>query len=418
MSTKGVIIGSGKVGASILGDLDRTSALIAHGVAIADNIDLLQTVELYSVNDAEALGLDAEYDSTNAVRVHYHIREFFRFAGEGTKLFLMLVDQSVSLSDMLEDVSSQYAKKLIVDAAGEIRQMAVAYNPAAGYVSTALDGLDDQVVAAIAKAQGLADWAQATFRPINVLLEGYSFNGTAAAAGDLRDLTDLKATHVSVVIGQDYDYAATQDSIGQKHAAVGTALGCVAKVPVNGNIAEVETMNLTDATTGDWLTAGVSSHVTSASMEAEWDTLDLKGYIFPIRYTGLDGVRWNDDHTCTPVEQDAQGNINEHSISLGRTVNKAKRVLRQALLPKVKSTQPVDPNTGKLPMTVIKYFEGIGEQALGRMEANQEIVESRTVVDPNSDLLTPPKELLVDFEVVPFGHIGVIRGAVNLRKAL
>uniref|UniRef100_UPI0005C52FF1 DUF2586 family protein n=1 Tax=Flammeovirga sp. OC4 TaxID=1382345 RepID=UPI0005C52FF1 len=195
-------------------------------------------------------------------------------------------------------------------------------------------------------------------------------------------------------------------------------LGCVARIPVNFNIGEVETMNLTDGNRGVWLTPGISAHVTSKSIESQWDTLDAKGYIFPLKYVGVDGARWNDDHTCTPIVIDAEGNMNEHSISLGRTMNKAKRTLRTALLPKVKSTQAVDPSTGQLAPAVTKYFEAIGDQALGRMQTATEIVASQTAVDPESDLLTPPKELLVDFAVVPYGHIGQISGTINLKQSL
>ncbi|KXX70781.1 DUF2586 family protein [Flammeovirga sp. SJP92] len=418
MATKGVIIKSGKIGANTLGGSDAVSALLMHGIAVAAKIALGEVKTLFSLDDAEALGLDEQYDIDNKVRVWYHIKEFYRMVEAKTELYIMLADQTTDLADLLEDTTGVHAKKLLSEGEGKIKQLGVCFNPEDGYVTVPVNGLDTKVSEAIPKAQLLYEWSHGTFKPVNILLEGYHFGGDGASAEDLRDITGVEATHVSLVIGQDYDYAETLDALGKKHGAVGTALGCVAKIPVNFNIAEVETMNLTDATRGEWLTPGISSHVTSKSIESQWDTLDEKGYIFPINYVGIDGARWNDDHTCTPIVVDADGNMNEHSISLGRTMNKAKRTLRTALLPKVKSTHAVDPSTGKLAIQTIKYFESIGDQALGRMETANEIVESQTVVDPESDLLTPPKELKVDFAMVPYGHIGQISGTINLKQSL
>lgn len=242
-------------------------------------------------------------------------------------------------------------------------------------------------------------------------------SGTIAAAQDLRAIVNVKATKVSVITGQDYDFAHTLDAIGQKHAAVGNALGCVAHARINQNIGEVDELagfNLTNAALSKWLTPGLSSHKKASEVEADWDVLDGKGYIFAQTYTGADGVRWNNDHTCTPIERDAEGKVNEYSISLGRTVDKAVRKLRAALLPKVKSVQPINPQTGKLPPGVVKYFAGLGDNELQDMQNAGEISSGKTIVDPDSNLLTPPRILKASYSVVPYGTIDEIQGTINL----
>src|SRR5688500_16265769 len=179
--------------------------MIFYGVAALTHA-LATVATISDVADAEALDIDAAFDTTNNVRVYRHIKEFYRKAGEGKKLYIMLVAQAVSMEDMVEDTGSVYAKKLIIEAAGEIRQLGVVINPTADYVSVLLDGLDSDVRNAIPKAQLLAEWARDSFRPCNILLEGREFNGTAAAAVDLRAIPDTPADHVSVIIGQDWDY--------------------------------------------------------------------------------------------------------------------------------------------------------------------------------------------------------------------
>lgn len=417
--SKGVIIRKGTLGANRLGSADSITGLLLPGVAVPDKIALGEAKVIYTPRDADTLGLDAKYDLDNKVRVRYHIDEFYRMAGLGTQLHFMLVPQAKTMTQLsdIEDADN-YARKLVIAANGEIRQLGIALNPAPAYVPVMLNGINADVFSAIAKAQGLAEWCYDTFRPLNVILEGRDYAGPAAAAQDLRAIPNLKGSKVSVTIGQDYEYASTLDAIGKKHAALGTAIGCVASAAINQNIGEVEAFNLTDAIKGKFLTAGLSSHEKASDLEHDWETLDRKGFIFAHTYTGVDGARWNNDHTCTPVERDEDGKISEYSISLGRTVDKAVRKLRTALLPKVKSVQPVNPKSGKLPIGIVKYFEGLGDKELGVMEGDFEISAGKTYVDPDSNLLVIPRKLIAGFSITPYGTIDEIEGTINLSSTL
>jgi hypothetical protein len=417
MSTEGAIIRKGRVGANTLGSADGISGLIITGVA-ASGLALGVVKSIFSPDDAKELGIDESYDTTNNVRAFYHVNEFYRLAGKGTKLYIMLLAQATTMTQIVEDVDDTMAKALVVASNGEVRQIGVAINPPATYVATIVDGMNADVMAAIPKAQGLVYWGYETFRPFSVLLEGRDFTGPAASAQDLRNITNVEAEEVSVIIAQDWDYAESLDALGKNHAAIGTALGAVAKVAVNQNIGEVETMNLTDAKRGAFLTSGLSSHQKASAVEKDWETLDGKGYIFAQTYSGMDGARFNDDHTCTPIKLDADGNINVHTISYGRTVAKAVRKLRTALLPKIKTRQPIDPASGKLPVGVIKYFESLGDDALGTMGTAGELSDGKSYVDPESNLLVAPRILKVGYSVVPYGSIGKIEGTINLKSSL
>ncbi len=412
----GVEITKGIVGASVISAGDSASGLIASALAVADKLEYGEIYLIANTKMAEDLGITEEYDTTNKVRLYHHISEFYRMAGDGTKLYLMIVEQSKTMGEMLD--TAAYATKLVNEADGEIHQIGLALNPASDYVDVAVDGLNSDVRASIGKAQTFAESSYENHRPVNVLLEGREYSGTAGSVLDLKAIQDTLAPKVSVVIGQDWDYAEKQDDIGKKYAAIGTALGCVAKCAVNQNIGENETMNITDAGKQVFLTGGLSSHQKIKDVEADWSTLDDKHYIFPVREIGLSGLRWNNDHTCVAPSLDAEGNINEHTISLGRTVDKAARMLRAQLLPKVKTVQPVDAKTGLLPIGVIKYFEGLGNSAFDEMQKNREISEGKATVDPASDLLSGEKSLNTSFVVVPFGTINKIKGTINLKNKL
>lgn len=423
-SLKGVNIERGTIGASVNQGADAITGLLATGVAVAadaangiSGIALGQTVKLTSLTDAEAYGINESYDSTNSLSVYRHISEFYRMFPNGT-LYLMLYS-----GDMEDAFAEQYAKKLIIDANGEIRILGIANTPAAA-TEEYLNGFPEDVFGSIQLGQQLYDWAFSTFRPCQIILEGRDFNAAnAASALDLRNITIsnqvLEAFKVSVCIAQDWKFADGLDAIRKKMADLGTMLGSIAKKAVNENIGEVEGGNLVDTTNNKWLVAGLSNHQTIAGWDSQLEALDSKGYIFAISYTGIAGYYWNNDHTCTPIKKDKDGYFNEYTISYGRVHDKAVRDLRTCLLPKVKSTQPVDPDTGKLPQALVTYFERLADDdVFNAMAAEGLITAGKTTVDPESDLLISPRELKVSFVLVPTGQIDEIKGTINLKTSI
>lgn len=423
-SLKGVNIQRGTIGASVDQGADAITGLLATGVAVAadaangiSGIALGQTVKLTSLTDAEAYGINESYDSTNSLSVYRHISEFYRMFPNGT-LYLMLYS-----GDMEAAFAEQYAKKLIIDANGEIRILGIANTPAAA-TEEYLNGFPEDVFGSIQLGQQLYDWAFSTFRPCQIILEGRDFNAAnAASALNLRNITIsnqvLEAFKVSVCIAQDWKFADGLDAIRKKMADLGTMLGSIAKKAVNENIGEVEGGNLVDTTNNKWLVAGLSNHQTIAGWDSQLEALDSKGYIFAISYTGIAGYYWNNDHTCTPIKKDKDGYFNEYTISYGRVHDKAVRDLRTCLLPKVKSTQPVDPNTGKLPQALVTYFERLADdEVFNAMAAEGLITAGKTTVDPESDLLISPRELKVSFVLVPTGQIDEIKGTINLKTSI
>ena len=86
-------------------------------------------------------------------------------------------------------------------------------------------------------------------------------------------------------------------------------------------------------------------------------------------------------------------------------------------MPKVKSTQPVDPTTGLLPKSIVTYFEELGDTAFDK-NMKGEISYAKTTVDGSSNLLVAPKELKCSFVVVPQGQVGSITGTINLKTSV
>lgn len=350
--------------------------------------------------------LVAEYPILNR-----HLSEFYRMASNGTPLFVLI--SKIGLDEGLIDV----IKTALVASDGRVRQM--------GYVSNSgefanVDGWNsfdfDNLTSFIAP---LPDWAYENHMPLQVLYDGHCVSPISAVVPNMRALpNDQNLPKISVVIGQDWEFWETMPADLRQHADVGTALGVLAKCAINQNIGDNEAFNLTDVNRGIWVVPGLSAgHVKNVDVHEDLQTFEDKGYIFGLKYTGLAGVRFNNDHVCAPIVIDAEGNMNEHSISIGRTVDDAVRKLRSVYLPKVKKTYPLDEATGKLPIGVVAALQKIGQQVFDDMKLDGEISGGRVSVDPNSDLLIA-KELIVYYSLVPTGTIGEIKGTINVKNKL
>ena len=411
MSLRGVSISEGAIGANVAGD-SREFGLICNGVAVPDGAELGKLITLRRPSDAEARGITPEYDKENNVRVHRHISEFYRRAGEGRVLHIALVGMGVKPAKMVEQ-----AKMLAVSSGGNIADLTFAYNPPTGYTDTLIDGLNTDVWEAIPALQAFAEWTDKNDMPLHTILEGRGISDNLSDLANLRNFqingNTLQGQKVTLVIGQDWNYAETQDEAGKKFADVGTFLGNIASHAWNRNPGEVETQNLTNVSRGNWLVGGLSNHKQYSEVYDRLETLNDKGYVFPIRYQGTAGWFWNDGHCCVPIVLDADGRINQHAIYLSHTMDMSKRALRQALMPEVK--KPVELEEGRITQDMVDYFNALGDNAFGRLAGRSLISDGKTDVSPDSDLLIK-KVLDAQFAVIPTGMINEIVGTINLRN--
>lgn len=411
MTLRGVTIKEGRIGANVAGD-SREFGIICNGVAVADKVQLNTAYTLLRPSDAKAIGIDTQYDETNKVRVFRHISEFYRRAGEGRVLHILLVDQATKPAEM-----AVAAKALAVEAEGKISDLAFAYNPAAGYVDTLVDGFNGDVRAAITKFQEFAQWADEHDMPLHTIFEGRALADDLSTVIDLRSIkvddAQLMAEKVTGVFGQDWNYADSLDAIGKKFADVGNYLGVIASQAWNRNPGEVETQNLTDALRQLFTVGGLSNHKKYSEVFESLETLNDKGYVFPIKYQGLSGYWWNDGHVCAPIIIDVEGNINQHTIYYSHTMDEAKRNLRRVFLPEAKKPVPLENKL--LPVGVLGYYNAIGDAEFDRMAGSGLISKGKTYTDATSDLLIE-KLLKIDFAVVPTGMVNEIKGTINLKN--
>lgn len=422
----GVDITRGTVGPNTIGPATSPTAFLATGVAVSGKLDLGTVYKVNSVKDAEDnLGINAAYDTANNVVLHQHIVDFYSYPqSKNADLYLMVVATSSIPATVIEDTAAVAARKLIIAGGGAIKQFGFIFNLPAGYTETLVDGMNSHIRSAIAAGQALYDWAKGTERPCQVVLEGRGISSNLTSLLDLHNIpvnaAVLKAHKVSIVIAQDWDYAdARSNAFCKKYAAVGKLLGAVAGADVSQSIGEVSVFNLSDATTGSWVTAGLSNHLKVDDQESYLTVLKNKGYIFAGTYTGVTGLRFSHDDTCTPIEIDVLENMSEHTIYYGRTMDYAELMLKRTLMPLVRSRISVDATTGKLPTAVIKDIERSCNLAVFEKMKNEALCSGgKTIIDKNSPVMPPDNRMDCEFHLVPMAILGEISGEIYLRRKL
>ena len=353
------------------------AALVCGGVSVTGGAQVGTIYKLLSVKAAEDLGLDADYDTANTVLVHYHVSEFFRMNASG-ELHLLMVAQGTTMQDMV-DKDNSYLKAVLTNGQGTIRAAGVVLNPGSGYSSTLSGGLDADSINAIATAQALADDEYGNDRPVdNIVIEGREFNGTVAAATDLRNIAGGPFRDVSVCIAQDKDASGGHADFA-KTAAVGAYLGAITNKTASQSFARpVSQFNLFDAASGRMQSAQISSGVQLSSLSlAEQDSLNDKGYVFTRTFNGYDGVYFNQSSVCAPLTDD-------YAFSeLRAVINQSVRIARPILIPYVNSTDfPVV--NGRIDAPSARRIEAELESALSVM-ANEVSSFGTLKVDPATD---------------------------------
>jgi hypothetical protein len=317
----------------------KIMGLVGTGVAVAGKLALGTVYTLKSTVDANLIGLDAAYDTTNNILVYHHIARFFMREPSG-ELRFMLAAQTVSLTDLV-DKNNQYAKKVLKDGQGKVKWCAIFRNPATGYTPVLTTGLDGDVLTAVPKAQELYEDEAQYFRFSGFLIEGRQFNGTTALAKDLRTLL---STNVSVTILQDPAVAGA-NAAWAKYAAVGDILGLKAKADISQDFGElIEDFNLTNAANSAFIDIGLSSgQLISDMQDTDMITLDQKGYIFGSPVPTIDGFYVNDTHTCDVLADNDYAYIENNSV-----IEAATSLAQAAIIRKTKSRLLINSTTGLL----------------------------------------------------------------------
>lgn len=353
------------------------------GASAPSGLALATAKQGFSLADFEAVGITSAYDSTNSVKVWRTIKEFYDTAGTGAELWVWLVSQATTATQMT-DKTLTHLKSLLDAAGGKIRMAGVVKNPASGYTATVTQQIDADIVTAITNAQALADDYQAAFKPVQIFLEAYAFTGTTSTLLDLKTLT---RPNVSVLLGN----TETAASVNYTRAALGLLLGRLAAIPVQRNCGRVKDGSL--PVTAVYLGATA----TLESVEGTATAVHDKGYITFRKYVGKAGYYFSDDPTCVAATSDY------NSVGRRRVVDKAIRLAYTTYVNEILDEIQIDPATGRIAVEKAKYYQSVIQRAVDTaMTGNSEISGFKAVCDPAQNVLATNK-VTIELRIVPVG---------------
>lgn len=364
---------------------DGVAGMVVSGVAVAGKLTLNTAYTVYSLKQAEDLGIDEAYDTAEETRAWRHIRDFYAQAGDGAELVFMVTAQT-------EDLAQNVARITALSDASEkrLRLVAISRTPASGYTPTIANGWDDDVDDAIAAAKTLANTLSGEYRPVHVLIEGRNIAGAYASLVNQR-ATETGARYVSVVIG-DYESGAG--------AYVGLVLGRLAVNPVQRSIGRVR-----DGAMGK-SRAWIGTTDVATLSDTALGTLHDKGFIFSRRFAGLDGWYFNGDENCDAATSDF------YTIGRVRVIEKAKLIAYTTLLQYLLDEVDVDIETGKLAPSFVADMQAAANTALSVMETEGNCEQADLTIDANQNVLSTDKVTAL-LKVIPKGLARTIEVTVT-----
>ncbi len=370
---------------------DHYSGLIFYNNSLPSGLTLAdhETV-IYQTSDAETLGIN----TSSFPLERYHIDEFFRLNEQGV-LYLSFnpVPTGYTFSEVTDLQSFSN---------GLIRQVGV---------------LQTSTVFATSQVQTLQTVAAAlesSNRPLEIV---YACNmGTGTTSG-YADLTTLDSELVSVVIGQDFGAtgyalynAQSGSTTGKTVSTIGATTGIISKARVSDNIGWVGQFNV--STNGVELeTVGFSDgSLYRAYSPAGLDAIEAKGYIFLKKETGLNGTWHSGSNTATSPASDYS--VIEHN----RTIHKAERNVRTAMLPNLNSPLLLN-SDGSLRNETVQYFTNTCKGPLEGMQSNSEISAFSVVINPTQNVLSTGT-LAITLKIVPVGVAHTISITIGFTVAV
>lgn len=359
---------------------DNVTGLIVPGVAVPDKLELNKAYTIYSTSGAAEIGIDAE---TNKAAFR-QISEFYSVAGEGKKLWVMVVAATVKLPELVDTTLPVCpAKKLLLTAGGEISVLGITAGANSGVT---LDGLDDTVYSALTKGQVLAEQMTAQIMPFVLVVEGRGMTDSAS----LKDLSTVLKYRAAVMLG-----STTNDG----SASVGMLLGETASLPVQRKISRVKNGVLPIDTA--YLTDGKK-----VKEREDLGTLHDKRFIVFRQFPGRAGYYFSGDPTAAATTDDL------NVIARIRTIDKAMKIAYNVYVEELDDDVELN-DDGTLHPSVAAYLkEKIENQVKGAMKG--EISNFKANVDTSINVAAGNAQK-VYLDIYPRGYLNPIQVVLGFK---
>lgn len=314
--------------------------------------------------------------ASKLAQYHYQVSEFFRLQPSG-QLWIMFSD--VPATYFATEIATLQAK-----AEGKLRQVAIFAQAKTSITTGDITAINNAVVA-----------TETTFGVSLSVLYACDLMGVTNL-NTLPDLSQLTANKVSVIISQSMSGEGLYlyNTVGKSIPTLGACLGNVALAKVSEDIAWVGAYNVSDGTECE--VAGFANNQTLSSVSnALLEQLNGFRYIFLRKFIGTTGTFWNDSNVAISTASDYA------YIENNRTIDKAIRVVRTALMPNLNS--PLDLNSdGTLTDVTIASWKGLSNFVLENMFRNGELSAYSTEISAVQNVLSTSTINIV-INIIPRG---------------
>jgi hypothetical protein len=327
---------------------------------------------VYSLEDAVEKG----YSEAVEPAMYRHLKEFYSEVAGNQELHIMILPDTMTMAQMLDNTNESGAKKLIADAQGKVRLLGVFHKPAAGY-NGGTGFIDSQVATAITNSKTFAAARLAELVPLRILIEGRVQN--ESATNTLQPKTSSNGFAGVVLGGSEPDGSA---SVG---LALGRAvkygahikLGKVANGPLSINKACIGTKELKQI-------AGLAE-LHDAGFISFMQHPQKAGFYF-----GIDRMSSTDDYRL---------------LAYGRVIDKAAVIAAAVYVEDLEGEVAVEAD-GKIAISVLSHLQAKIIQQINVAMADQ-ISGVEVYINPAQDVINTGK-LIVQLRIRPFGYTSFI----------
>lgn len=379
MGSVNITLANGQLGATLQTN-DGITGMVLTGTTDSGGYTVGTPALITNLADLAVAGIT----ETGNPFAYKQVQEFYRQAGKGAQLYLLLVPPTMTVAQMADSTNANGAVKLLNFAGGKIKVLGLlsdddAVEDTTGIPVTVANGLNEDVYEAVVNMAVTANVYFQAQKPFRAIVGGTSFSGVPASLEDMELGTTNNRT--AILIG---------DTASGNSACLGMLLGVISAIPVQRKISRVRSgaLSTTQAYVGNTNVDGA---------EAAVAVIAQRGFITFTTYPNVSGFFFSGDPMCTATADDYS------MLSRGRVIDKAHILAYTTFVQEVDDEIPVNAD-GTLDAGFCKWLQQqIINQVNNTMTANKEISSVNCFIDPVQNILSTNK-LNVVLTITPVGY--------------
>ncbi|AWG24820.1 DUF2586 family protein [Flavobacterium kingsejongi] len=361
--------------------LDGIAGIMGTAYTVA-NIGVVKTV--YGYDDAVEKGYTPELEPF----LNKQLREFYNELGGTQEVWVLGVEDTMLLKDMVSTTNANGLKKLLAVSRGRVNMPYICRKPDATYTPP-VAFLDKDVSDAVTASKALCQYQQKINQPIRLLIEGRVVD--VDQANTFMPAT-ASNTYVGVVLG-----GSLADGSASGSVALARAIKYGAHVKIGNG--QNGALTITPVFIGD--------RPLEEFFPEELDNLSDAGYIIFHHRDGAAGYYFGIDKMA--------GNDDFEILAYGRMMDKVQRIATATSMPFVETSVRMNPD-GTINDADAQYLEDLIKTAiLAGTEAQLSAVD---VIIPTAQNIINTSTLSIQVKIQPLGYLTWINITMGLTTNL